>query len=405
MNLTKIISSLIVTAVAGCNVSEVAVKPDTPKIVQPIMKEENRLKALADIERRAEAFSPVIAEEINQSELTVELETTNSLLTCSYLPNKVIIRCTPDYSQCQTDSLEHELGHHIYPHLSNEVKERLARAIDERLQMPDAEIFRQVQIQMEKTADIFSQVGERIQDLSLCKEFLALDKYDREFTAILQELGVDFNSNAVKAIRDAYKKMFPNCTKENYTVAVKIVKIDVDAGECAKEEAKIIYHQSSKISPTCPKVEPTDHPLARGKQFDILHYQQTKKEYMDLLSSMVDNITSQNNEETPPALAERIDRALVSYVDLLMVSGNISSGLALGAQTTFNLYHDSQMEEQFAAVIDSLANGYMGSITTAPMKLRLDEPLLQALEPLEYKGEKVLAPLVERYRQRLQEQK
>ncbi|MBS3118094.1 hypothetical protein J4417_00235 [Candidatus Woesearchaeota archaeon] len=404
MSLPKIISSLIVTAVAGCNLSEVAVKPDTPKIVQPTIEEENRLKAQADLERRAEDFSPVIAEEIEQSELTVELETTNSILTCSYLPNKIIIRCTLDYTRCQTDSLEHELGHHIYPSLSKESKEKLAEAIDERLQMPDAESFRQLQIKMEKTAEIFSQVGEQIHDLSLCKEFLALDKYDREFTAILQELGVDFNSDAVKATRDAYKKMFPNCTKEKYTAAAKIVKTSVDAGECAKEEAKIIYHQSSKISPACPKVEPIDNPLARGKLFDLTRYQQTKKEYMDLLSSMVDNITSQNNEEISPALAERIDRALVSYVDLLIIYGNISSGLALGAQTTFNLYHDSQMEEQFAAVIDSLVDGYRGPITTAPMRLRLNEPVLQNLEQLEYKRQKILAPLVERYRQQLREE-
>ena len=125
---------------------------------------------------------------------------------------------------------------------------------------------------------------------------------------------------------------------------------------------------------------------------------------MDLLSSMVDNITSQNNEEISPALAERIDRALVSYVDLLIIYGNISSGLALGAQTTFNLYHDSQMEEQFAAVIDSLVDGYRGPITTAPMRLRLNEPVLQNLEQLEYKRQKILAPLVERYRQQLREE-
>lgn len=407
MNLTKLISSLMITAVAGCNVSEIAVKPDTPGIVQPTIEEENRLKALADLDRRAEAFSPVITEEIQESKLVVRLETTiNPLLTCSYLPseNKVIIRCAPNYDQCQTDSLEHELGHHIYRSLSTETKEKLAKAIDARLQMPDAESFRQLQTKMEKTAEIFSQVGKQIQGLSLCKEFLALTKYDREFSAILQELGVDINSDAVKATREAYQNFFPHCTKENYTLAAKIVDTSVKAGECAKEQAKIIYHQTSKTLPTCPTIELRDNPLNRGEQFDIPRYKQIKEEYISLLSLMIDNIASRNNEETPSALAERIEGALLSYLDLIMVYGQISSELASGAQTTFNLYHDSQMEEQFSAVIDSLVDGYIGPITTAPMKLRLDEPLLQALEPGEYKGQKILAPLVEKYRQRLQEE-
>ncbi len=52
-----------------------------------------------------------------------------------------------------------------------------------------------------------------------------------------------------------------------------------------------------------------------------------------------------------------------------------------------------------AGAVDSLYRLYDGPIVTGPLLFKLDEPILDSLEGIEYKGERIFAPQVGRYRE------
>jgi hypothetical protein len=185
---------------------------------------------------------------------------------------------------------------------------------------------------------------------------------------------------------------------------MEIVQHAIEETECLQKKALEAYHQGKvDANQECPATETQNNPLRTKDGFDKKRWGQAKANYQriidQLFASLLDHYSRLDHEG-------RLDSKWEGAVAPVMIEKmlqDISSGSSSIEQYTMlmgtaSLSHDIFDEEQFCAAVDSLYDGYQGPVRTAPMKFGLPEPLLDALAGVEYKGQKIFAPQVKRYK-------
>ncbi|MBI4980754.1 hypothetical protein HZC30_04335 [Candidatus Woesearchaeota archaeon] len=418
MTLRHLIFGASLAAIAaGCATPNVNLRNtstlSTPAQTQPD-EEQVRVNAYwEDIDKRAATFGSAIMQDITDGRIKIKLESLPKEvehLNATYQPKsaqngaKITLQCQPLHNKCFTDALEHEIGHHLYQSLSEAQRANVDQAINRRLQEPDAQDFQEEIAQIDKRyAKLAGILSQQVIPIAQCSKLLKDLSLGENALEELKAAGIEYSpalAADLKATGAKYSSYMPDCTLENLSTAQNGISSIQKKVEILTQQVDKIYHHKTNSSPELPEVEITTtsiQPIAHG-----LDFLKAERAYFNTLDALIEErMNSGTIMEDSEAYQAIVN--LSTGIVLYQVYQGTSMLSTRFSELNYSIGgHDSRQEEQFSAVIDSLVDGYSGSITTGPMKLPLDEPLLQALEPLEYNGEKVLAPLVERYRKQLQ---
>lgn len=409
---------------SGCAVSHL--RKEVPEITSPAVQtqisvsqdeEQVRIDAFQkDIEERVAQFGPTLEQDFLSGRLRVGLESLPQeveSLNASYSDledrdhAKISLQCQPQHQKCYTDALEHEIGHHIYRGLSPAQKKEIGQAIKKRLQEKDAQAFQEETTQIDQCyGQLAKIISQQVVPVKECKTFLDNLSFGVRIIKKLDAAGIEFAPTLVadfKAKGAKYISYMPDCTSENLrqaqgklsSIKDKIIQVGIRIED--------LYHHKTSSSSELPKVDLTAFPLQPIE--DTSSYRHAESDFFNALEAIIDE-RIRSNQIAPESEAGQ--KLMDLYFKLQMyqtLQGTSSTGMNILEMQSYMGGHDSQREEQFAAVIDSLVDGYRGPVSTGPMKLSLDEPLLQVLEKLEYQGETILASPVEKYRTKLEEEK
>ncbi|GEM_PF-5205050 len=315
----------------------------------------------------------------------------------AYRNRTIIIDCTPDRSQC-TDFgvVYHEVGHHIYPILSDQARTALARGIQDRLQEPDAAEFRARMKDIKEARQKIRELSTTLSPARACSRIFDIKRHIRHYYDTLTELRAR-KKNLPKAVEELersagkeeeqierYRLEFPSCTTENIARDVRALH---PLFNC------YIRHLNQSN-------EPLPAPCAIPAMNPSVHFEDDRlfdEGDLDHLSTRIDT------------LYREIDRLDPGSFATAMRSREIESKLGLWSNSFSYLYHlreiteeksehDESDEEQFCAAVASLYTVYTGPVTTAPMLFRLSDPLLENLAAVKYKGETIFASPVQAYK-------
>lgn len=408
----------LLTLLSGCAVSS-SVKEDSPieltetaSAIKPDLEKSRADAYWKDLSDRVGKFGGAIKEEAASGQLKLELSPLSEQvehLNATYKPSieedsaEITIQCQPEYQECFTDAVEHELGHHLYAGLSEEQRIKIDAAVARRLNEPDAQAFQeetaQIELRYMKLSEILRKIAKPVAECKILRDDLTFGK------AVLEELdegGIILSLEQVELLRkkaERYAAYMPSCTPENLKQAQADLSQVEEAMKILVTQIKQIYHQKISLSPEqLPDFTITTFPLEPIAQEKFKEFYGAGNEYVGAIKSVVATKASNTMVARGSATEKALTRAIFKTAISMANRGSPLMGLMLGQLQLMLGGHDSQTEEQFSAVVDSLADSYWGPIVTAPMKVQLDEPLLLELEQLEYKGQQVLAPLVEEYR-------
>ena len=420
--MTKLKDAIITGLAAvlvGCAAHNMNIRntPETHPIPAQIQLDEEQVRVNVygkDIAERAVAFGPAVMQDITSGRLKIKLgslpketEHLNATYRQASAQNsaEITLQCQPNNRECFTDALEHEIGHHLYNSLSEAQRIDINVAIIKRLQQPDAKDFQkeiaQIDQRYEKLAKIINQQVIPIAHCFKLQEDLG---WGEKAVKDLTKAGISYSPSLaaeLKATGAKYSFYMPDCTPEKLSKAQSEIPPMQENLEILVQQISAIYHHKTDFSPELPEVDITVTSIPPAAQ--ALDFFKAKKAYSNALNALIDeriNSSTIMDDSEAYQVIIKLSKEILMY-QIHQTIDNMGSMIFSVLKYPIG-GHDSELEEQFAAVIDSLVDSYNGPITTNPMKLRLDEPLLQALEPLEYKGEKNLASLVEQYRQKLQ---
>ena len=388
--------------------------------IQPHQQDSEKANAnhfRKDLSRRIAKFGKEIKREVDSGELQLKIDPLSEMvehLNATYLPSirtesaEITIQCQPGYKECFTDAFEHEVGHHIYHSLTDEQKEKIFEAINHRLNQPDAKAFQDEIAQIEsRYVKLHEILRNNITPINECNLLTSDLAFGEALQKKLSKAGVVFSPEKIEQIHEKekqYRNSLPGCTAEKLRQAQAELSQIKAAIDILFAQIRQIYHQKVSITDKELPDPIVNAAFSSLKQIDpkgLREFHQAGEEYFQVIESIAMTAMTKERSAEESAAGEA---AMEAVTKIVLYSINRDSSLIDSIINSFQLAsggHDSGTGEQFAAAVDSLADGYTGPIVTAPMKMRLDEPLLQALEQLEYKGQHVLAPLVMEYRQKL----
>lgn len=413
----------LATILSSCAASTSVVKEDSPteltetaSAVEPDLEGARANSCRKDLFDRVVEFGGAIKEEVAAGQLKLRLSPLPEEvehLNATYMPSTeagspvITIECQPKFEKCFTGAFEHEVGHHIYKSLTEEQRAKIDAAVAHRLNEPDAQAFREKIARLDhRSQELSKLLAEAVTPLAECQRLRKCLSFGERFLSKLGQEGISYPPELAEKLKvkaEIYSSYMPTCTPENLRQAQdNFSQVEKQVESLIAAQIKQIYHQNQNLpaeaSSSNGRIAFSLEPVSEERLGD---FDRQGWEYMALITSYLDQRLGELTEvcREGEVLSQLTEKAMIldtSYTFLSLGLGVSSFQLTLSS-------HDSRAEEQFAAVVDSLADGYIGPIVTAPMKVQLDEPLLQELEQVEYKGQQVLASLVEKYRLKLEE--
>lgn len=339
------------------------------------IKNEKTAAYRTEVLERIAAFSPLLEEEVQQGRLGVEFYAPDFYLESKYNTEEKIlyIACVPDFSQCDVDATEHELAHHIEERQDdfwNKFRKEMAVRVTKKDFSDFSEAFKKLMWRKNQSAELAGM--ERL--LDQCEANAYNKEYAHTMLAVAEELVPE--ATETKRLREMmreYDALMP-CTTETYSWIAEERAIILENRRALGKFAVEVYFEHKLNTP-----KPTVH---RTSIYRSENYEEVEERFWPALESM----TMRLQEFMPGFVAPRQTVSSKSPEERVKEIKKIKP------------LHDSHLEEIFAGGVDSLVQQYVGPATWAKMNFTLTPELLNIMTTYEYKGHRILAPWVKKYR-------
>jgi hypothetical protein len=399
--------ALLPTLLFGCATTQAPVV-EPPKPAAPPKPKDPKEAVEQSLTDRIKRFHPLMLKEFKEEKLRLNVWIRKEGEPgAHYLSGHVSIPCSKGYRECDIDSIDHELGHHVWYGLSDADKKSMTKALEDRMGLDDTKEFWKRIRQYNAIGKEAMPYVEHIMNLGWLRydaRFLAktVTKYSewalRHVYDRLKrlDLGKKFHTSINADMKKILAKKYINLAQQKFGEIYRYLNCleqnmdDLDAGkeatrQCSKPVLPADFAQN--IPEITDEVESMRKKLGNALE-ELVKLAREAEKKGQLTKKELHNIVKAERDYSDKSLSYLTNRLSVAVV-------------LKQTRTKMEKHHDDSIKEQFAATVDSLYSLYMGTIRTKPMRMRLTEPVLSVLERIEYKGVRIFEDQARKYRNAL----